>query len=101
MQSGKSSGSHSDYEIEGDYSANLSEPTASGDDKGFSLSEQTSYNRDKRTYESYDSQLSSHFAGNAVMSQSSVDKAQSEMKRLRSKWESRGKSFPHLPNEDR
>lgn len=101
MQLGKSSGSHSDYEIEGDYSANLSEPTASGDDKGFSLSEQTSYNRDKRTYESYDSQLSSHFAGNAVMSQSSVDKAQSEMKRLRSKWESRGKSFPHLPNEDR
>lgn len=101
MQSGKSSGSHSDYEIGGDYSANLSEPTATSDDKGFSLSEQTSYNRDKRTYESYDSQLSSHFAGNAVMSQSSVNKAQSEMKRLRSKWESRGKSFPHLPNEDR
>lgn len=73
----------------------------SNNDTEFSLSEQTSYNRDKKTYERYDSQLSSHFAGNQVMSQSAVESAQKEMARIRTKWTSRGKSFPKFPNETR
>lgn len=68
---------------------------------GFNLSEQTNYNRDKRTYECYDSQLASHFAGNMVMSSSSVKNAQNEMVRLRKKWTDKGKSFPHSANETR
>ncbi|MBD5268015.1 MAG: hypothetical protein HDS45_00210 [Bacteroides sp.] len=67
----------------------------------FSLSEQTNYNNDKKTYERYDSQLASHFAGNIVMSKSSVEKAQQEMKRLRTKWINKGKSFPKSSNETR
>ncbi len=65
------------------------------------LSEQTTYNRDKRTYERYDSQLAAHFAGNQTMSASSVRDAQNSMRSLRAKWESRGKSFPRSANEDR
>lgn len=67
----------------------------------FSLSEQTNYNNDKKTYERYDSQLASHFAGNMVMSKSSVENAQQEMKRLRTKWTNKGKSFPKSSNETR
>lgn len=66
-----------------------------------SISEQTSYNRDKKTYERYDSQLASHFAGNQTMNSSSVKNAQSNMRSLRLKWENKGKSFPHSSNEDR
>lgn len=73
----------------------------SGGSSGFSLSEQTAYNRDKKTYERYDSQLSSHFAGNQTMSPSSVRNAQQSMKSLRTKWENRGKSFPRSVNESR
>lgn len=72
-----------------------------GKSNNFSSSEQQSYTTDKRTYERYDSQLASHFAGNQVMSQSSVKQAQKEMKRLREKWEKRGKSFPKVENETR
>lgn len=86
------------------YSANAmvsdSASFSAGVDKS-SLSEQTSYNRDKKTYERYDSQLSSHFAGNQTMSISSVKDAQNSMRSLRTKWESKGKSFPHSTNEDR
>lgn len=66
-----------------------------------SLNEQTNYNRDKKTYERYDSQLSSHFAGNQTMSESSVRDAQNCMRSLRTKWESKGKSFPRSSNENR
>ena len=72
----------------------------SNDKDGFSLSEQTSYNRDKKTYDRYDSQIAAHLAGNQVMSQSSFDNAKQKMKSLRAKWEARGKSFPHSSNED-
>lgn len=65
------------------------------------LSEQTAYNRDKHTYERYDSQLAAHFAGNQTMSASSVRDAQNSMRSIRAKWESRGKSFPRSANEDR
>jgi len=81
------------------YNSNYSK---SGDDsKGFSLSEQQSYNTDKSTYERYDSQLASHFAGNQTMSDSSVRQAQNKMKQLRKKWERKGRNFPHSQNEDR
>ncbi|MGM9859517.1 MAG: hypothetical protein ACI31C_02045 [Muribaculaceae bacterium] len=82
----------------GSYSTYSTNPDEGYD---FSLSEQTSYNRDKRTYECYDSQLASHFAGNMVMSSSSVKNAQNEMARLRKKWTDKGKSFPHSANETR
>jgi len=68
---------------------------------GFSASEQQAYNRDKATYNRYDSQLSSHFAGNQTMSASSVRQAQQAMRNLRTKWENKGKSFPKSYNESR
>lgn len=67
--------------------------------KGFSLSEQQAYNRDKATYERYDSELAKFFAGNAP----NYDKAgaQRKMKQLREKWEKKGKSWTKVPNETR
>ncbi len=66
---------------------------------GFSLSEQQAYNTDKSTYAKYDSQLSNHFSGNRTMKDKDVKDIQKKMKKLREKWEARGKSFPQAPNE--
>lgn len=95
--------SQSDYS-QGYSSGSKSSGSASGSGnsgKGFSASEQTSYNTDKRTYEMYDRQLASHFAGNQTMSESARKSMQQKMKGLRERWEKRGKSFPHSVNEDR
>lgn len=67
----------------------------------FSLSEQTSYNSDKRVYSQYDSMLSQYFAGNRNASESEKKQWQSKMKSLRQKWEKKGKSFPRSENESR
>lgn len=68
---------------------------------GFSPSEQQSYNTDKRTYDDYDTQLSKHFNGIMVMSCRDVKEIQKKMKKLREKWESKGKSLPKYPSETR
>lgn len=60
----------------------------------FSLSEQTAYNRDKRTYSNYESQLSKIIYGNSSASQSEIKNIRQKMKSLRLKWEKKGKSFP-------
>lgn len=86
------------YSINTTLSEGSSSPAASD---SFKLSEQTAYNRDKKTYERYDSQLAAHFTGNQTMSPSSVKDAQDSMRTIRAKWESRGKSFFRSPNEDR
>lgn len=91
---------NNDYTSGSNASGNKNRVSAK-DSSGSGLSDQTNYNRDKKTYERYDSQLSSHYAGNQTMSPSSVDKAKREMKRLREKWEAQGKSFPHSSNENR
>ena len=94
-------------ESEGDASYEEGSSSSSGSSRsdksgnGFSLSDQQAYNTDKKTYERYDSQLASHFAGNQVMSDSSRRDAQRKMKKLREKWEKKGKSFPHSANESR
>lgn len=67
----------------------------------YNISEQTAYNTDKRTYSNYDSMLAGYFAGNRNASLNEVKQWQSEMKKLRTKWESKGKSFPHSSNESR
>lgn len=72
---------------------------SSSNGNGFSLSEQQAYNTDKNTYNKYDSQLSMHFTGVRVMSCSDVKKIQKKMKKLREKWERKGKSFPKFPSE--
>ena len=84
----------------GDSSSNSSRSSRSKGDSG-GLSEQNSYNTDKATYSRYDSLLSSAFAGNSSASLSEIRDWQSKMKKLRQKWESKGKSFPHSSNEDR
>ncbi len=67
----------------------------------YNTAEQRQRNQDRRTYENYDSQLSSHFAGNQKMTPSSVTAAQNKMKQLRKKWEDKGYSFPKSANEDK
>lgn len=65
------------------------------------MSEHQSYNADKSTYSRYDSMLSQAFAGNREASVSEIRQWQKKMKDLRTKWEKKGKSFPHSANEDR
>lgn len=74
---------------------------ASSKGNKYNMSEQHSYNSDKRVYASYDSMLAAYFAGNRHASISEKEEWQSKMKSLRTKWESKGKSFPHSANEDR
>lgn len=66
-----------------------------------SLSDQSNYNSDKATYSRYDSMLSAAFAGNREASDSEIKNWQSKMKKLRKKWEAKGKDFPHSSNEDK
>jgi len=81
--------------------SNSDDSKSRSDSKGFSLSEQQNYNRDKATYERYDSMLAQVFAGNRDASPSDVRSWQKKMKQLRKKWEAKGKSFPHSSNEDK
>lgn len=67
----------------------------------YNMSDQRNYNRDKSTYSKYDSMLASAFAGNKNASASEIKEWQSTMKKLREKWEKKGKNFPHSANEDR
>lgn len=82
-------------------SAHVSSRTSSSKGNKYNMSEQHSYNSDKRVYASYDSMLAAYFAGNRHTSISEKEEWQSKMKSLRTKWESKGKSFPHSVNEDR
>ncbi len=82
-------------------SASSSSRASSAKGNKYNMSEQHSYNSDKRVYASYDSMLAAYFAGNRHASISEKEEWQSKMKSLRSKWESKGKSFPHSANEDR
>lgn len=65
------------------------------------MSEQRAYNQDKSTYSKYDGMLSQVFAGNRDASPGEIRTWQNKMKQLRKKWEARGRSFPHFPNEDK
>lgn len=67
----------------------------------FDLSEQQHYNRDKSTYNRYDSMLAKAFAGNGYASPSEIADWQNKMRQIRQKRENNGRSFPHFPNEDR
>lgn len=67
----------------------------------YDLGEQNNYNTDKRTWGNYDSMLASHFAGNKPATKNDVVKWQQAMKKLRSKWTSKGKSFPQSANENK
>lgn len=67
----------------------------------YDMSEQNAYNNDKSTYSKYDSMLSSAFSGNRSATLSEIKDWQSKMKKLREKWESKGKSFPHSQNESK
>lgn len=67
----------------------------------YSISEQQSYNRDKSTYHKYDGLLSKYFDGNGTASASEIKNWQNKMRKLREKWEKKGRDFPHFPNEDR
>lgn len=82
-------------------SSSSSRSTTSDSKNNFSLSEQQSYNTDKSTYSRYESQLSKHFYGGGSMSKQAVQNCQKAMKKLREKWESKGKSFPHSALENR
>ncbi len=82
-------------------SASSSSRTSSSKGNKYNMSEQHSYNSDKRVYASYGSMLAAYFAGNRHASISEKEEWQSKMKSLRTKWESKGKSFPHSANEDR
>ncbi len=79
---------------------NLSSGSENGSSRsGSSISEQTSYNRDKATYGRYDSDLAAYFAGNKPGYD--YKNAQRQMKKLREKWQNKGKSFPKSANETR
>ncbi len=80
---------------------NSNNDSNSGQKGKSSMSEQQHYNSDKSTYNKYDSMLSQVFAGNRSASASEIKNWQSKMKELRTKWEAKGKSFPHSANEDR
>ena len=84
-----------------DSSGSASSSASSSKGNKYNMSEQHSYNSDKRVYASYDSMLAAYFAGNRHASISEKEEWQSKMKSLRTKWESKGKSFPHSANEDR
>lgn len=84
----------------GSSSSSGSKSRSSSDNK-YNMGDQQAYNTDKRTYGRYESQLAAHFAGNQVMSESQVLNVKLAMKKLREKWEKRGKSFPKSPYETR
>lgn len=65
-----------------------------------SLSDNQAYNTDKKSYNNYDSMISAVRAGNRKANPTEVKKWMQSMKQLRQKWEAKGKSFPHSPNED-
>ena len=94
-------GNTSDSSDSASSSAYVSSRTSSSKGNKYNMSEQHSYNSDKRIYASYDSMLAAYFAGNRHTSISEKEEWQSKMKSLRTKWESKGKSFPHSANEDR
>lgn len=94
-------GNASDSSDSASSSASASSRTPSSKGNKYNMSEQHSYNSDKRVYASYDSMLAAYFAGNRHASISEKEEWQSKMKSLRTKWESKGKSFPHSANEDR
>lgn len=86
----------------GSYSSGSSSSSSSkSEGNKYSISEQQSYNADKSTYAKYDSMLSQVFAGNREASSSEIKDWQSKMKKLRTKWEAKGKSFPKSSNESR
>ena len=76
-------------------------PSSSANSKKYNMGEQNSYNTDKRTWGNYDSMLAAHFAGNKPATKNDVKQWQQKMSSLRSKWTSKGKSFPNSSNENR
>ncbi len=67
----------------------------------YNLSEQQAYNSDKATYGKYDSMVAAALAGNRPAKASEISEWQKKMKKLREKWEDKGKLFPHSENEGR
>lgn len=97
---GNSGGSGS-YSYDSDSSSSSRSSGSGSSDNGFSVSEQQAYNRDKATYARYDSLLAAYFAGNSQMSVSEKNNMQSNMRRLREKWQARGKGWTKVANETR
>lgn len=64
------------------------------------LADNQAYNTDKRSYANYDSMVSAAKAGNRKASDSEIKEWKNKMKKLRLKWEQKGKSFPHSSNEN-
>ena len=91
-----SSGSFDSYSSSGGSSS-----STSGNANSNNLSEQQSYNTDKRTWDNYDSQLSAHFYGSRSATRTEVQQWQQSMKKLRQKWQAKGKSFPNSSNESK
>lgn len=65
----------------------------------YSISDNLNKNTDSRTYANYDAMLSKMRSGNIPYNDRERKKWQSEMKKLRLKWQQQGKSFPHSTNE--
>lgn len=99
---------NSNYDT-GDSDNDYNVPSQKGDgkksndnnNKKYNISEQQSYNTDKNTYARYDSLLSKVFFGSSEMSCQDIKKHQEAMKKIRLKWEKRGKSFTKSDNESR
>lgn len=99
-QSIDTSGSYNVMQDNGTYSGSASSSKSQNSNK-YNIGEQNSYNTDKRTWGNYDSMLAAHFAGNKPATKNDVRQWQQKMSSLRSKWTSKGKSFPSSSNENR
>ena len=96
-------GSYNSYQgTSGAYSSSTGSSSSGSYSSGGAINNmgsQQNYNTDKSTYGRYDSMLSAHFYGSRSASGSEVRQWQQTMKRLRTKWEAKGKSFPKSANE--
>lgn len=99
---GQNNGSSSSYQNDAEM-AKTSSSSSKGKSNGnkYALNQQVNFNRDKKTYAQYDSQLAAYFAGNRPMTISEKEEAQRKMRELREKWEKQGKNIPKSQNEDR
>lgn len=89
------------YDTETTSETNNSRATPETPAKTQNVSEHQAYLSEKNTYGRYESLLATIFSGNRESSCSEVRKIQAEMKRIREKWQKRGKTFYKAANETR
>ncbi len=97
MAAAGGSNSYDSYSGSSSSSSSSSSSRSSASSGKMSTSEYEAYKTDRRTYERYESQLASHYAGNQTMSAQSVQDAKKAMKRIREKWTKRGQNFTKSP----